>query len=147
MIPSKDEAEEFNYLFGRIPLVDDELEFSPPPLAMPMERHVLYASNTTEEAIARLKRSYPDPANPTGQSVTYQADVDPPSSTACGMGEDATDISAFALWQLHAERRKLQQEYLEHWNATASKTGTGRPVDAIISPAAAYPAPPHGYNT
>ena len=61
--------------------------------------------------------------------------------------EKTTAKTAFELWGLHGKRRDLQKEYLDHWKATISKTGTGRPVDAIISPAAAYPAPPHGYNT
>ncbi|KAH7929984.1 amidase [Leucogyrophana mollusca] len=50
------------------------------------------------------------------------------------------------LWQLHKEKRALRKAYLDHWNATKSRTGTGRPVDAIISPAVAYTAVPHGLN-
>ncbi|CAK5269907.1 unnamed protein product, partial [Mycena citricolor] len=55
--------------------------------------------------------------------------------------------TAYELWQLHKEKRELRKSHLDHWRATASKTGTGRPVDAIISPAVAYPAVPHGQNT
>jgi Asp-tRNA(Asn)/Glu-tRNA(Gln) amidotransferase A subunit family amidase len=55
--------------------------------------------------------------------------------------------TAWELWGLHGRRRELQKEYLDHWEATKSKTGTGRPVDAIIAPVAAYPAPPHGHNS
>ncbi|KAF9045065.1 general amidase [Panaeolus papilionaceus] len=55
-------------------------------------------------------------------------------------------VSAFSLWQTHRARRILREEYLQHWNATTAITGTGRPVDAIISPGAPYTAPPHGYN-
>lgn len=51
------------------------------------------------------------------------------------------------LWQLQKEKRILRKSYLDHWEATVAETGTGRPVDAIISPATAYPAPPHGLNT
>ncbi|KAH7887092.1 amidase signature domain-containing protein [Phlebopus sp. FC_14] len=50
------------------------------------------------------------------------------------------------LWQLHTEKRALRKAYLDHWNATKTRTRTGRPVDAIISPAVAYPACPHGLN-
>lgn len=50
------------------------------------------------------------------------------------------------LWQLHTEKRALRKAYLDHWNATRNKTNTGRPVDAIISPAVAYTACPHGLN-
>ncbi|KAJ7175978.1 general amidase [Mycena filopes] len=55
--------------------------------------------------------------------------------------------TAHELWQLHAEKRELRKSHLDHWRATKSRTGTGRPVDAIISPAVAYTAVPHGLNT
>jgi len=57
-----------------------------------------------------------------------------------------TGRDAFALWNLQKLRRDLREAYLEHWNATVSQTGTGRPVDAIISPVAPWTAPPHGLN-
>ncbi|OJA19799.1 hypothetical protein AZE42_05609 [Rhizopogon vesiculosus] len=43
-------------------------------------------------------------------------------------------------------RGDLLQEYLDYWEATASETGTGRPVDAIICPVAPFVATPHGKN-
>lgn len=55
-------------------------------------------------------------------------------------------ISAYELWQAQKLKLSLRQEYLDHWNSTVTLTGTGRPVDAIISPMAAYVAPPHGNN-
>ena len=55
-------------------------------------------------------------------------------------------ISAYELWQVQKLKRGLRQEYLDHWNATVELTGTGRPVDAILSPCAPYVAPPHGTN-
>jgi amidase len=57
-----------------------------------------------------------------------------------------SEISAFALWQLHRRRRALREEYLAAWNATAGATGTGRPVDALLTPVAGHVAPPHGMN-
>ncbi|KAF5368405.1 hypothetical protein D9758_002315 [Tetrapyrgos nigripes] len=57
-----------------------------------------------------------------------------------------TGVSAFQLWQTQKHKRDLRQEYLRHWEDTVSVTGTGRPVDAIISPVAPYAAPPHGLN-
>lgn len=50
------------------------------------------------------------------------------------------------LWQLHKEKRELRKSYLDHWEATKTVTGTGRAVDAIISPVAPYTACPHGCN-
>lgn len=51
------------------------------------------------------------------------------------------------LWQLHKEKRELRKSHLDYWESTIADTGTGRPVDAIISPAVAYTAVPHGLNT
>ncbi|TFK85684.1 general amidase [Polyporus arcularius HHB13444] len=56
-------------------------------------------------------------------------------------------LTAYELWQLHREKRALRKSHLDHWEATVSRTGTGRPVDAIISPAVAYAACPHGCNS
>jgi len=53
-------------------------------------------------------------------------------------------ITAYQLWQLQKLRKDIRKEYLDHWEATVSETGTGRPVDAIICPAAPYVAHPHG---
>ncbi|KAJ8519145.1 hypothetical protein ONZ45_g3862 [Pleurotus djamor] len=55
--------------------------------------------------------------------------------------------STFELWQLQKDKRDLRKSHLDYWQATVSQTGTGRPVDAIISPVAAYTAVPHGLNT
>ncbi|KAH9935683.1 general amidase [Fomitopsis serialis] len=59
---------------------------------------------------------------------------------------DPTGISAYALWQIQKARADLRKEYLDHWQKTAEISGTGRPVDAIISPGAPFVAPPHGRN-
>lgn len=142
-------------MFGRVPSVADDL-LKHDPIDSPMERHVLDSKNTTEEAIAALKRYYPQPSEDDAP-VTFDSDNQENSGAAQAnknpeLGHFAVIVdvppkSAFELWQLHAERRKLQKSYLDHWNATKDVTGTGRPVDAIISPVAAYPAPPHGYNS
>jgi len=57
-----------------------------------------------------------------------------------------TGFDAITLWNFQKSRRDLRETYLDHWNATALRTGTGRPVDAIISPVAPWTAPPHGSN-
>ncbi|KAH9946646.1 general amidase [Amylocystis lapponica] len=53
-------------------------------------------------------------------------------------------LSAFEFWQLTKERRALRKQMLDYWESSISRTGTGRPVDAVISPVAPYPAMPHG---
>jgi hypothetical protein len=55
-------------------------------------------------------------------------------------------ISAFELFKIQKQRAALRKEYLDQWNSTRASTSTGRPVDAIISPAAPSPPPPHGKN-
>jgi amidase len=55
-------------------------------------------------------------------------------------------IKAYELWQLQKKKSEIRKKHLDHWNATKTLTGTGRPVDAIIAPMAAYAAPPHGKN-
>ncbi|KZS93000.1 general amidase [Sistotremastrum niveocremeum HHB9708] len=55
--------------------------------------------------------------------------------------------TAYELWQIHKQKRALRKEYLDSWEATKSVTGTGRPIDAIISPVAPWAPPPHGKNT
>ncbi|KAH9027227.1 general amidase [Lactarius pseudohatsudake] len=56
-------------------------------------------------------------------------------------------ISAFELFKIQKKRAVLRKEYLDHWQSTSVSTSTGRPVDAIISPVAPFPPPPHGQNT
>lgn len=56
-------------------------------------------------------------------------------------------VSAFELFQVQKRRAALRKEYLDYWNGTKASTTTGRPVDAIISPVAPFPPPPHGKNT
>ncbi|KAH9991619.1 general amidase [Russula compacta] len=58
-----------------------------------------------------------------------------------------TSISAFELWQIQKRRTVLRKEYLDYWQSTKASTSTGRPVDAIISPVAPFPPPPHGKNS
>lgn len=79
-----------------------------------------------------------------------------PVITSMSLDQDLSDdgrfvpeqsISAYQLWQLQKEKRDLRQDYLDHWEASVRLTGTGRPVDAVISPVAAFPAPPHGLDT
>ncbi|KAH9479411.1 Acetamidase [Psilocybe cubensis] len=63
------------------------------------------------------------------------------------VGDSPEHLKAYELWKLHEEKRELRKSHLDHWQSTVSRTGTGRPVDAIISPAVAYTAVPHGLNT
>jgi amidase len=55
-------------------------------------------------------------------------------------------ISAFELLKIQKRRAVLRKEYLDQWQSTRISTSTGRPIDAIISPVAPSPPPPHGKN-
>ncbi|KAJ7596784.1 general amidase [Mycena floridula] len=55
-------------------------------------------------------------------------------------------LSAYELFQLQKKKRGLRQEYLRRWEDTVDITGTGRPVDVIISPTCSSVATPHGKN-
>ncbi|KAH8113206.1 general amidase [Phellopilus nigrolimitatus] len=55
-------------------------------------------------------------------------------------------MSVYESWQLQKTKSGLRKEHLDLWESTASLTGTGRPVDAIITPVAAYASVPHGRN-
>ncbi|KAH9949475.1 general amidase [Amylocystis lapponica] len=81
--------------------------------------------------------------SPTTDKHEYALD-EPFARTIVG---ERRHLSAYELWQLHHEKRALRKSYLDHWEATAARTGTGRPVDAIISPVAPYTACPHGCNS
>ena len=48
---------------------------------------------------------------------------------------NASDIMATNI-----AKREAQKEYMEYWNSSASRTDTGRPVDAIICPLAPFAA-------
>ncbi|KAB8293877.1 hypothetical protein EYC80_009356 [Monilinia laxa] len=49
-------------------------------------------------------------------------------------------MTGFDIAAVNVEKREYQKEYMEYWNSTAELTGTGRAVDAIITPLAPMPA-------
>lgn len=49
-------------------------------------------------------------------------------------------MTGFDIAAVNVEKREFQKEYMEYWNSTAELTGTGRPVDAVITPLAPMPA-------
>lgn len=46
------------------------------------------------------------------------------------------------LWVLQTERNLYLRKLLDSWAATRELTGTGRPIDGLISPCIAFPAAP-----
>lgn len=55
----------------------------------------------------------------------------------------AKDLGVAGLWKLHAERTSLMKKFLDKWNATAEKTGNGKPIDCIILPATPFAGSPN----
>ncbi|KAF2732551.1 amidase [Polyplosphaeria fusca] len=57
------------------------------------------------------------------------------------------EFTASQVAETNVKLRRLRKEYMEYWNSTEELTGTGRPVDAIITPLAPFPAArPGTYN-
>nr|POF13838.1 acetamidase [Quercus suber] len=46
-------------------------------------------------------------------------------------------------WQNQHRRTLLAQRFLEKWQATKQRTGTGRPIDGLIMPSTPFPASHH----
>jgi amidase len=55
-------------------------------------------------------------------------------------GKLKPEYTASEIATVNVLKRQYQKEYMEYWNSTASLTGTGRPVDAIIAPLAPFAA-------
>ncbi|KOC15074.1 acetamidase [Aspergillus flavus AF70] len=58
--------------------------------------------------------------------------------------EAMTTLSVAQYKSAAVKIKLLRQKYIDIWQATASKTATGLPVDAIILPSGGTVAPPHG---
>lgn len=68
----------------------------------------------------------------------YAAITGEPFFPEMAMYDDAKEMGVSKLWDLQAERTTLMKNYLDRWNATASKTSSGKPIDAIIAPTTPY---------
>ena len=60
---------------------------------------------------------------------------------AASYGDKPTEQwKASQIAKNNVAKREYQKEYMEYWNSTETLTGTGRPVDALIIPAAPFTA-------
>lgn len=48
--------------------------------------------------------------------------------------------TALEIARVNVAKREYQKLYMDYWNSTTQMTGTGRPVDAVICPAAPHAA-------
>lgn len=62
----------------------------------------------------------------------------------CFSGIGQKELGAFEVWQANKRKLEFQKAYLDHWNATASRTKDGRPIDILVVPGMAYTALPPG---
>ncbi|KAL2414140.1 Acetamidase [Exophiala dermatitidis] len=57
------------------------------------------------------------------------------------------EFTASEIAANNVAKRAFQKAYIDYWNSTIKETGTGRPVDGVISPVAPYAAArPEKYN-
>ncbi|KAI1879020.1 hypothetical protein JX265_003197 [Neoarthrinium moseri] len=52
-------------------------------------------------------------------------------------------MTVFETWQNQHKKSLLAQSFLERWQRTVDETGTGRPIDALITPSTPFPAIRH----
>jgi amidase len=112
-------------------------------------KHAELYEVTTDIWAAAGEADYAAIASQTGEPILKSmSNFGTSSGTAeAGVYIKDTGISAFELFQIQKRRATLRKEYLDYWQSTESSTSTGRPVDAIISPVAPFPPPPHGKNS
>lgn len=55
-------------------------------------------------------------------------------------GVHKDEYTASQIAAVNVRKRQHQKKQMDYWNSTASVTGTGRPVDAVIAPFAPFAA-------
>ena len=65
---------------------------------------------------------------------------EPPIEAVLG-SKPSPEANASQIIKVNIAIRDYRKAYLDYWNSTSEITGTGRPVDALIMPLAAFPPP------
>jgi amidase len=72
---------------------------------------------------------------------SFQLSGEPMAPQLAGaFGEPREQFTGSMIAANNVRQRELKKNYMDYWNSTASQTTSGRPVDAIISPIAPFPA-------
>jgi amidase len=73
---------------------------------------------------------------------SFQLSGEPMAEQLAGAfgGEPREQFTGSMIAANNVQHRTLKKEYMDYWNSTSSQTSTGRPVDAVISPLAPFPA-------
>ncbi|CCO31140.1 Acetamidase [Rhizoctonia solani AG-1 IB] len=98
-----------------------------------------------QQAIEVISRLYLLDAGDEIRSVLAESGEPPIPSVARILAEaEKHGISSLSKsWEVNAKRDDFRARVLKHWNETARRTASGRPVDAVLCPASATLAPPH----
>ncbi|KAG0708899.1 general amidase [Suillus ampliporus] len=126
---------------------DDGVVVPHPPIRRSMEITKAALQKAGHKVVSFTAPAY-RPSRTTQRNIWNAASAEDFMITTSVTGEPIVTTMELddVLWQVQKLRQNIRKEYLDHWEATASETGTGRPVDAIICPAAYGVATPHGKN-
>lgn len=58
--------------------------------------------------------------------------------------KDSPHLSTYENWQLNLEKDEVRTAWLEAWNATATATSSGQPIDGLLLPPSVSVAHRHG---
>ena len=87
-----------------------------------------------------------DPYNGCSSSLenlvkTRNADIGNSTSVALAYKtKPSQECNASEIAATNVAKREYQKKYMDYWNSTKEKTGTNRPVDALIMPLAPFAA-------
>ncbi|KAK5000664.1 hypothetical protein LTR66_000511 [Elasticomyces elasticus] len=70
----------------------------------------------------------------------FELSGEEPAPQVLGTSAGQKVYNASEIMAANIEKREAQKGYMEYWNSTKEQTGTGRPVDAVVSPLAPWPA-------
>ena len=73
--------------------------------------------------------------------AAFELSGEPMASQVASFGrKPVVQADASKIAATNITKREAQKEYMEYWNCTKESTNTGRPVDAVICPAAPFAA-------
>lgn len=73
----------------------------------------------------------------------FQLSGEPPASqvlNSYGSSVSDPEFTATQIAAVNVAKRAYQKDYMDYWNSTSEITGTGRPVEAVITPLAPFVA-------
>ena len=71
----------------------------------------------------------------------------PPAAKKLSANPALRELSATELYRLHAAQDDYKIEYLRHWNGTAHRGVSGKPIQALLCPVNPCAGYPHDHLT